>query len=85
VGAIHACYLASTACAPGSGAALTRLWRDMSLTGVYRLGISDVVRMPLWLLGRLGGAAGVTSDREDGFRLPGLFDTAPLEEIVARE
>jgi NTE family protein len=85
VGAIHACYLASTACAPGSGAALIRLWREMSLTGVYRLGISDVVRMPLWLLGRLGGAAGVTSDREDGFRLPGLFDTAPLEEIVTRE
>ena len=85
VGAIHACYLASIACAPGGGAALARLWREMSLTGVYRLGISDVVRMPLWLLGRLGGAAGVGSEREEGFRLPGLFDTAPLEEIVARE
>jgi NTE family protein len=85
VGAIHACYLASINCAPGGGAALARLWREMSLTGVYRLGISDVVRMPLWLLGRIGGAAGVGSEREEGFRLPGLFDTAPLEEIVARE
>lgn len=85
VGAIHACYLASIACAQGGGSALERLWRDMSLTGVYRLGIRDVVRMPLWLLGRLGGGAGIAGEREEGFRLPGLFDTAPLEDIVARE
>lgn len=85
VGAIHACYLASIACAPGGGERLARLWRGMSLTGVYRLGISDVVRVPLWLLGRLGGVIGNASEREEGLRLPGLFDTGPLEEIVARE
>ncbi|MBM4245250.1 MAG: hypothetical protein FJ148_15795 [Deltaproteobacteria bacterium] len=85
IGAIHACYLAAIACAPGGGAALTRLWREMSLTGVYRLGIRDVVRMPLWLLGRLGGLASGGGEREEGFRVPGLFDTEPLEEIVARE
>ena len=85
VGAIHACFLASIGCAPGGGEQLTRLWRGMSLTGVYRLGISDVVRVPLWLLGQLGGAASRSKARDDGLRLPGLFDTAPLEEIVARE
>jgi len=85
VGAIHACFLASIGCAPGGGERLGRLWRDMTLTGVYRLGISDVVRVPLWLLGRLGGAASGTGARDQGLRLPGLFDTGPLEEIVARE
>jgi NTE family protein len=84
VGAIHACFLAAIGCAPGGGEPLAQLWRGMSLTGVYRLGISDVVRMPLWLLGRLGGAA-TQAVRDEGLRLPGLFDTAPLEEIVSRE
>lgn len=85
VGAIHACFLASIGCAHGAGERLTRLWRKMSLTGVYRLGVSDVVRVPLWLLGRLGGVATAGRDRDQGLRLPGLFDVAPLEEIVARE
>jgi hypothetical protein len=85
VGAIHACFLASLGGARGGGERLAKLWRGMSLTGVYRLGISDVVRVPLWLLGRLGGVASKTASRDEGLHLPGLFDTAPLEEIVARE
>lgn len=84
VGAIHACFLASLGDARGGGARLAALWRSLSLTGVYRLGISDVVRAPLWLLGQLGGAS-IRTGRDVGLRLPGLFDTGPLEEIVTRE
>jgi NTE family protein len=84
VGAIHACFLASIGSAPGNGQRLGEMWRSMSLTRVYRLGLSDVVRMPLWLLGQISGAMSKTG-RDEGLRLPALFDTAPLEEIVARE
>jgi len=84
VGAIHACFLASIGGGDGHGARLGEMWRSMSLTRVYRLGISDVVRMPLWLLGQLSGVMS-SSSRDEGLRLPALFDTGPLEEIVARE
>jgi NTE family protein len=85
VGAIHACFLASIGAAAGNGARLGAMWRSMSLTRVYRLGLSDVVRMPLWILGQLSGAMSRSVDRDEGLRLPALFDTGPLEEIVARE
>jgi len=85
VGAIHACYVAATGAARGSGAALAGLWQSLSLTRVYRVGVTDMLRVPLWLLGRLGGPAGAHERRGDGLSLPGLFDTGPLEEIVARQ
>lgn len=86
VGGIHACFLASTAGRPGSGRRLAELWRDLSLAEVYRLGVGDALRVPLRLFGAperiplLGGPGDDSSSR-----LPGLLDTAPLEEIVSRQ
>ncbi len=85
VGAIHACYLAATGAAEGAGATLVELWRSLSLTRVYRLGVADLLRVPLWLLGRLGGPSTSYERQGDGLSLPGLFDTGPLEDIVYRQ
>jgi NTE family protein len=41
--------------------------------------------MPLWLLGQFSGAVSNATPHHGATRLPSLFDTAPLEEIVARE
>jgi NTE family protein len=85
VGAIHACYLAAAGSTPDSGRKLIELWRSLSLTRVYRLGMSDLLRVPLWLLGRLGGQAPAHAAHGEGLSLPGLFDTTPLEDIVAHQ
>src|SRR5690606_25099210 len=85
VGAIHACYLAATGATPGSGAKLIELWRSLSLTRVYRLGVADLLRVPLWLLGRVGRPAPAHKPHGQGLALPGLFDTTPLEDIVAHQ
>jgi len=85
VGAIHACYLAATGSARGSGAKLIDMWRSLSLTRVYRLGVTDMLRVPLWLLGRLGGSPPAHAPHGGGLSLPGLFDTTPLEDIVAHQ
>lgn len=85
IGAIHACFLASTAGRPGTGARLVELWRALSLGEVYQMGVGDMLRVPLWLLGgqvTLGGGGAFESGLTH--RLPGLLDTRPLEDIVAR-
>jgi len=89
IGGIHACFVASTAGREGSGARLVELWRALSLSEVYRLGIGDALRVPLWLFGgqsvvpagavEVVGAALPNAAR----RMPGLLDTEPLEELVA--
>lgn len=86
VGGIHACFLASTAGQPGSGRRLTDLWRDLSLAEVYQLGVGDALRLPLRLLG-IGDRVPLLDGPDDpaGARLPGLLDTAPLEQIVSRQ
>ncbi|HVM95223.1 MAG TPA: patatin-like phospholipase family protein [Candidatus Acidoferrales bacterium] len=83
VGAIHACYLAASQSDSEVGVALTQLWRSLSLDRVFAPGIVDVFRVPLQLLGLTrerkplpATASGIPE------RLPGLFDTAWLEEIV---
>jgi len=79
VGAIHACYAAATAGTPGAGANLVDIWRSLSIEGVYDLRISDVVSLPLRLIGLGGTPAQTTGEIE---RLSGLLDTRPLERLV---
>ncbi len=81
IGAIHACFLASSAGRPGAGARLVELWRALSLTEVYRVGLGDALRVPLWLLG--GSGASRWGLGEVGGHLPGLLDTGPLEDLIA--
>ncbi|MBI3785581.1 MAG: patatin-like phospholipase family protein [Deltaproteobacteria bacterium] len=85
VGAIHACYLAAGQNDAGVGVALTQLWRSLSLDRVFAPGVTDLFRVPLQLLG-LGSERKPLPATASGIpeRLPGLFDTAWLEEIVLR-
>lgn len=76
VGAIHACYVAASLGQPDAGARLAEVWKQLHVSGVYQLGIGDVIALPRRLLG-LGSVAVET---EDG--LMGLLDTAPLEKLV---
>ncbi|MBM4266324.1 MAG: patatin [Deltaproteobacteria bacterium] len=82
IGALHACYLAATRGAPGSGARLLQLWAELSLAKVYRIGAGDIARLPLWLLGRSRGP-GLLDLGPGAVRVPGLIDTGPLEELIA--
>ncbi len=77
VGAIHACYVGATGDTPGAGARLVEIWRGLDVTGVYDLGLGDLVSLPRRLLGLGGRATDGTGDR-----LPGLLDTRPLERLV---
>lgn len=81
VGAIHACYVAATQGHPHPGRGLADIWRSLEMGGVYRLGLSDAVGIPLRLLGLAGRT---TRPPEPGIpeRLSGLFDTLPLERLV---
>ncbi len=81
VGAIHACYVAATLGRAGSGRRLVDIWTSLEVSGVYRVGVGDVVGIPLRLLGlapqtRRPSVGGIPD------RLTGLLDTAPLERLV---
>lgn len=81
VGAIHACYVAATMGEARAGRRLINIWRTLQVSGVYRLGMGDVVGIPLRLLGI---APRPTMPPEAGIaqRLSGLLDTLPLERLV---
>jgi NTE family protein len=81
VGAIHACYVAATLTHPAAGRQLGDIWRSLEVGGVYRVGMGDVVGIPLRLLGLLRRR---TSPPQAGIaeRLSGLLDTLPLERLV---
>src|SRR5262245_43091034 len=81
VGAIHACYVAGTLGEPGAGAGLIDIWHSLQIGGVYRVGVGDVVGLPLRLLG-LSGARTVPAEAGIPERLTGLLDTLPLERRV---
>jgi NTE family protein len=82
VGAIHACYVAATLGDAGSGARLLDIWRSLEVSGVYRLRASDVVGIPLRLLGVTRARTAAAPEPGIPERLAGLLDTLPLERIV---
>ena len=81
VGAIHACYVAATFGRPDAGKGLIDIWNSLRVGGVYNVGVSDVVGIPLRLLGFRGRK---TAPPEGAIpeRLTGLLDTLPLERLV---
>jgi NTE family protein len=81
VGAVHACYVAATMGNPDAGRGLVAIWRSLDVSGVYRLGVTDVVNVPLRLLG-LARARIVAAEKDIPERLTGLLDTLPLEQLV---
>jgi len=83
VGAVHACYCAAMQGEPDAGEKLMNLWRSLSLDRVFAPGIGDIFRIPLQLIG-LAPERPALPPTSKGVpeRLPGLFDTGWLEEIV---
>jgi NTE family protein len=85
VGAIHASYVVATSQWDGPQRArrLEEIWRNMELAQVVRLGVSDVVGVPLRALGfsRLRRRAGGKARAPEV--IGGLVDVSPLERIVA--
>jgi len=81
VGAIHACFVASTFGQPEAGRRLADIWRSLQVTGVYHVGLADAVSIPLRLLG-LWGPGTRPSEGAIPERLAGLLDTLPLERLV---
>jgi len=81
VGAIHACYVAATMAEAGAGRRLAEVWSSLEVSGVYHVGMADVMRIPLRLLGIIGQRSRAP---EPGIpeRLSGLLDTLPLERLV---
>jgi len=84
VGGIHACYTAATTGQTGAGQRLVDIWRSLDLSGVYDIHLSDVVGLPLRLLGvgvrRVTGGGNASGELPE--RLSGLLDTRPLERLV---
>jgi NTE family protein len=84
VGAIHAAYAAASGTLPPRERAtrLAETWRSMRVDDVVRLGVRDLVGVPLRALGvtRL-----VRGSRRGGVPevIGGLIDVSPLERIVA--
>jgi NTE family protein len=81
VGAIHACYVAATLGQRHAGRTLVDIWHSLEVSGVYRVGVGDVVRIPLRLLG-VGGRQIKPPEPAIPERLSGLLDTLPLERLV---
>ena len=85
VGAIHASYVAATSHWDGARRAsrLGDTWKEMEVGQVVRLGVGDLLGVPLRALGfsqlrrRAGGKAKAPEV------LGGLLDISPLERIVA--
>jgi NTE family protein len=84
VGAIHAAYVMASAEAPPAERArqLAATWSEMVVGNVVRLGMSDLVGVPLRAIGwtRLARRAGDGGGEVIG----GLVDVSPLERIVAQ-
>ncbi|MCC6809787.1 MAG: patatin-like phospholipase family protein [Deltaproteobacteria bacterium] len=77
VGAINACYLASTADQPDEGVrTLTDVWNDLEFEDVVRFGPKQMLQAPRLLLGNLPFV------EERAGRLGGLLNTVPLERLV---
>ena len=83
VGAVHACFVAASQQAAEDGALLLELWRSLSLDRVFKVGATDLVRVPWQLLG-FGSVGNLLPARGDGVpeRIPGLFNTEWLESLV---
>jgi NTE family protein len=85
VGAIHASYVAATSKWEGAQRArgLSDTWKNMEVEQVVRLGVGDLLGVPLRALGfsqlrrRAGGKAKAPEV------IGGLLDVSPLERIVA--
>lgn len=85
VGAIHAAYTVATAAwdAEQRAQRLAEIWRGMELEQVVRIGVGDMLGVPLRALGftqlrrRAGGRARAPEV------IGGLVDVSPLERIVA--
>jgi len=80
VGAIHAAYVVASAhLAPGQrGRRLAETWRAMLVRDVVRIGVGDLIGVPL-------RALGVTRLRRRGVQadvIGGLLDVGPLEHLV---
>jgi NTE family protein len=86
VGAVHACYVAASQQEGAAAAAkLLAVWRSLSLDRVFAMGPTDLLRVPWQLFA--GVAPRVALPAHDGVpeRLPGLFETGWLEEIVLEQ
>jgi NTE family protein len=83
VGAIHAAYaMASAGAAPAERARrLEATWREMRVEAVVRLGLRDLVGVPLRALG-VTRLVREPTDGEGAEVIGGLVDVAPLERIV---
>jgi NTE family protein len=82
VGAVHACFLAARQDDPAAGTDLAAIWRSLSLDRVFAVGAREVFSVPWRLLGFASQPAMLPARGAIPERLPGLFDTAWLEEIV---
>lgn len=84
VGAINACYLASTCQREsGHGSRLAKVWSGLALEQVASLRTAEIFRAPLRAFGLLSQRPRRGKKLPD--RLHGLLDTRQLERIVARE
>jgi NTE family protein len=87
VGAIHAAYVVATAEWEFEQRArrLAEIWRGMELDKVVRIGVGDVLGVPLRALGfaQLRRRAGGRSRAPEV--IGGLVDVTPLERIVAEQ
>ncbi|HEY4716436.1 MAG TPA: patatin-like phospholipase family protein, partial [bacterium] len=79
VGAVHACFLASTADMPEKQVELLEnIWHGFDFESVYRFGFWHLLRIPR----RLFGEKKTTGlERKIG----GILDTSPLEELVIKK
>jgi len=84
VGAIHAAYVMASAGAPPAERAqrLAATWSEMLVGNVVRLGLADLVGVPLRALGFSRLVRRPPGDG-DADVIGGLVDVAPLEAIVA--
>jgi NTE family protein len=80
VGAVHACWVAANEDDPRASEQLIETWHALSVEQVFGVGPTDLVRLPMQLLGFQGGPRSPAGPD----RLPGFFDTTWLEAIVAK-
>ncbi len=86
VGAIHAAYVAAHAADADAGRRLRQVWLSLSLDrALTPRGVGELLRAPLRLLG-LGSQSVPLPPAARGIpeRLPGLFDTGWLEELIVK-
>jgi len=82
VGAVHACYLAARQDDADAADDLVEIWRSLSLDKVFAVGAREVFGVPWRLLGFASQPGKLPARGALPERLPGLFDTGWLEEIV---